>query len=122
MRTTCRTAERRPVAPAAALRSPAIDPPCYTRRVKWTSWLALVVILGIVGFVVYSSLGVGGVRCEVCIAFGGREACRAVDGDSEHDALEAARTNTCALLASGVTDSMACARTTPTRSECHARP
>jgi hypothetical protein len=90
--------------------------------VKWTSWLALVVIVGMIAFVVASSLRVGGVRCEVCIAFGGREACRAVDGDSEHDALEAARTNACALLASGVTDSMACARTTPSRSDCRARP
>lgn len=89
---------------------------------KRTSWLALVVLVALAGFVVYSSLTVGGVRCEVCLEFQGRQACRAVDGDSEHDALEAARTNACALIASGVTDSMACARTEPLKSECQARP
>jgi len=89
--------------------------------VKSTSWLALVALLAIGGYVVYSSLTIGGVRCEVCIDFGGRHACRAVDGDTEQDALAAARTNTCALLASGVTDSMACGRTPPSKSECHPR-
>jgi hypothetical protein len=89
--------------------------------VKWTSWLALAALVGLVAFVVYSSLELGGVRCEVCITFRGRDACRAVDAETEHDALEAARTNACALLASGVTDSMACARTPPSRSECRPR-
>jgi hypothetical protein len=89
--------------------------------VKATSWLALVVLTAIIGFVVWSSLTIGGVRCEVCVAFGGREACRAVDAESEDEARAAAQTNACALLASGVTDSMACGRTPPSRSDCRPR-
>jgi hypothetical protein len=85
---------------------------------KWTSWLAGAVLLAIVAVVVWSSLRVGGVRCEVCIDFGGRRACRAVDGASEEEALAAARTNACALLASGVTETMACERTEPASSGC----
>ena len=88
---------------------------------KWTSWVALVGLAGLVAFVVQSSLHVGGVRCEVCVAFAGREACRAVDGASEQEALAAARTNTCARLASGVTDTMACERTPASRSACQPR-
>jgi len=87
--------------------------------VKTTSWVAFVALALVIGFVVWSSLRVGGVRCEVCIEFGGRQACRAVDGDTDHDALAAARTNTCAQLASGVTETMACERVTASRSECH---
>ena len=88
---------------------------------KRTSWVALAALVLLVGFVVYSSLTIGGVRCEVCIEFRSRRACRAVDADAEADALAAARTNACALLASGVTDSMACERAPAATSSCEAR-
>ena len=85
---------------------------------KWTSWLALVVLLAVGTFVVYSSFTVSGVRCEVCMEFDGRRACRTVDGAAEDETLAAARTNSCALLASGVTSTMACERTPPTQARC----
>lgn len=85
---------------------------------KWTSWVTLVALVGFCGFVVWSSLGVGGVRCEVCMQFNGREACRAVDGNDEQEAHMAAVTNACALIASGVTDTVACQRQTPAKAEC----
>jgi len=83
-----------------------------------TSWITLLGLLGIAALVVYSSLGVGRVRCEVCIDFEGRSACRAVDGSTPDEARTAAVTNACAFLASGVTQVMACERTPPTRAEC----
>ena len=85
---------------------------------KWTSWLALAVLGSLGSVIVYSSLHTGVVRCQVCIQFNGRQACRAVDGASEDEALMAARTNTCAQLASGVTDSMACERAPFVSSSC----
>jgi hypothetical protein len=88
---------------------------------KWTSWASLAGLGAIVGVVVWSSLRVGRVRCEVCVDFQGRRACRAVDGDSEGDARRAATANACALVASGVTDSIACERSLPTRAECRGR-
>jgi hypothetical protein len=89
--------------------------------VKKTSWLALLVLVPLIAFVVWTSFDVGATRCEVCITFRGQQACRAVDGATEEAAMAAARTNACALLASGVTDSMACERTPPTRSTCALR-
>lgn len=88
---------------------------------KWTSWTALLGLGAIGGFVVWSSLGAGGIRCEICLEFRGAEACRAVDGASEDEALAAARTNACAQLAAGVTDTLACERTTPRSQSCRAR-
>ena len=85
---------------------------------KWTSWVSLIGLGAIIGVVVWSSLDIGAVRCEVCITFEGRQACRAVDGASADEARQSAINNTCALLASGVTQTMACERTTPTRMEC----
>jgi hypothetical protein len=88
---------------------------------KRTSWITVGVLVGLMAVVVYSSFQIGGVRCEVCIQFQGREVCRAVDGTTEVEALSAATTNACALLASGVTNTLACERTPPRVSECRAR-
>ena len=85
---------------------------------KSTSWLALVTLLAIGAFVVVSSFRVAGVRCEVCVEFDGQQACRTVDGATEKDALAAARTNACAQLTSGVTNSMRSERQEPRLSNC----
>jgi hypothetical protein len=85
---------------------------------KWTSWLALVVLVLLGGFIVWSSLSVGGIRCEVCIDFNGGRACRSVDAASEAEALAGARTNACARLASGVTQTMACERAPTASTSC----
>jgi hypothetical protein len=87
-------------------------------NMKWTSWVSLLGLAAIMGFVVWTSLDVGAVRCEVCIAFEGRQACRSVDAATEAEAHQGAVTNACALLASGVTQTLACERTTPLRVSC----
>jgi hypothetical protein len=89
--------------------------------VKWTSWIALAALAPLFAWIVWSSLHTGAVRCEVCMEFRGRQACRAVDADTEELAMEGARTNACALISSGVTDSMACGRSTPLRADCNPR-
>jgi hypothetical protein len=86
--------------------------------VKWTSWVSLLGLGAIIAVVVWTSLDVGAVRCEVCITFEGRSACRSVDGATADDARRSAINNTCAHLSSGVTQTMACERTPPTRMEC----
>lgn len=86
---------------------------------KQTSWLVFGVLIILIAIVVYSSLQIGGVRCEVCIQFQGREVCRSVDGTTEAEALSAATTNACALLTSGVTNTLACERTPPKLAVCN---
>jgi len=85
---------------------------------KWTSWVSLLGLGAIIGVVVWAGLDVGAVRCEVCITFEGRSACRSVDGANADEARRSAINNTCAQLSSGVTQTMACERTPPTRMEC----
>ena len=85
---------------------------------KKTTWIAASVITALMTLVVYSSFQVGGARCEVCIQFRGMQDCRTVDGATEKEALRAAITNACAQLSSGVTDSLACERTQPTKATC----
>jgi hypothetical protein len=81
---------------------------------------AAAVLLPIVGFVVYSSLHVGVVDCEVCMAFGGNEVCRSASAANRDEALRSATDNACASLASGMTETMRCLRGDPVRIECGA--
>ena len=94
--------------------------PAGLRRTSRAGVYGVVLLLGFMAFIVYRSFQVGGVRCEVCIDYGGRSQCRTVDGGTREEALSAATTNVCAFLSSGVTDSMACSRTPPTKAECTA--
>ena len=89
-----------------------------TRSRRRNGWLLAAAFLLFVAFVIYRSFHVAGFRCAVCITFQGQQACRSVDGPTEHEALTSAVNNTCAQLTSGVTDSMACERTSPTKADC----
>lgn len=76
------------------------------------------VLLPVAAFVVYSSFHVNEFECEVCIRFEGNEVCRTVGGASEEEARQGAIDNACALLSSGVTDTLRCGRTAPSRVQC----
>jgi hypothetical protein len=85
---------------------------------KTSTWLVVAGVILFVAFVMYRSLHVAGYRCSVCLSFRGQEVCRTVDGPTEHEAQMGATTNACAYLAAGVTDTMACDRTPPTKVDC----
>ena len=79
---------------------------------------ALVVLVPIAGFVVYSSFQVSAVECEVCVRFDGREMCRAASAATRDEALRSATDNACALLTSGMTNSIRCQQGEPLKTEC----
>jgi hypothetical protein len=53
------------------------------------------------------------VRVEACVEYRGRTECRTAAGPNEEQALRTAVQAACAVLASGMTDSMECDRTPP---------
>ena len=79
---------------------------------------ALVVLVPIAGFVVYSSFQVSAVECQVCVRFDGREMCRAASAATRNEALRSATDNACALLTSGMTNSIRCQQGEPLKTEC----
>ncbi len=50
-------------------------------------------------------------RVEVCVEYQGRKACRTAAGATREQAERTAHDNACALIASGMTDSIACQNT-----------
>jgi len=90
------------------------------RRRRPLAWIALGALFVFMGFVVWRTFHLQGVRCEVCITYNGLSQCRTVEGEREEDVHQAAVNNVCSYLSNGVTDGMACMRTPPSRSECTA--
>jgi hypothetical protein len=90
------------------------------RRRKRSTWIVAGALILFMAFVVGRSLRASSYRCSVCIDFRGEGVCRTVDAPTEQEARSSAVTNACAFLASGVTDSLACERTPPTKTDCSA--
>jgi len=80
--------------------------------------IGLLLLVGVIGFAIGSTLLIETHVCEVCIQYHGRSQCREVGGATVKEARSAAIQNACAFLSSGVTDTMACARTLPTSEKC----
>ncbi len=80
--------------------------------------VTLAVLAPIFGYVIWSSFQVSDFECQVCITFEGNDVCRTVTGKTEMEGLRTGIDNACALLASGVTDSLRCQRTTPRKAGC----
>jgi hypothetical protein len=80
--------------------------------------LVIFAFLAFIAFVIWRSFQVAGYQCTVCMTFAGREACRTVEAATTPEARTSAINNACALLASGVTDSIACEHSQPIREDC----
>lgn len=78
-----------------------------------TVLLGIVFVAAVLAVIVYSSMNLAAYKVEVCMTFNGHTDCRTAAADSEEHALRTATSNACALIASGVTDSLACERTPP---------
>ena len=89
---------------------------------KKHTWRNALVTLGVLapvfGYVIWSSFQVSEFECQVCMTFEGRDVCRTVTGQTEVEGLRTGIDNACALLASGVTDSLRCQRTPPRTAGC----
>ena len=77
--------------------------------------LAIAFFALVIGAVVYTTMSASSskYRCEVCVEFQGRTQCRTAAAATEMQARRTAQENACALIASGVTDSMQCGNAQP---------
>jgi len=75
--------------------------------------LAVGFAAAVLAVLIFTTMGTNKFRCEVCITFNGRTACRTAGASTEAQAVRTATENACAQIASGVTDSMACESTPP---------
>ena len=67
------------------------------------------------GWMTYKIVHQPQINCEVCISFAGKSKCRKASGPDKSACQQTATDNACAFLSSGMTDSIKCASTDPTR-------
>jgi flagellar basal body-associated protein FliL len=75
--------------------------------------IGIVFVVVVVAYLAYSSMHIAKYRVEVCVAFHGASQCRTASADSQEHALRSAQSNACALLVSGVTETMQCEHQDP---------
>jgi len=78
-----------------------------------TVTIGILFVIVVLVFLVYSSMHIAKYRVEVCIAFRGANQCQTASADTQDHALRSAQSVACALLVSGVTETMQCERLTP---------
>ena len=84
----------------------------------------ILVTLGFVlllGYIIYSSMGLSKVSCEVCISFRGGTKCSTAQGTNAEEAQRTATGVACTFLSSGMTDTIACGNTPPVKLMCTGR-
>ena len=72
--------------------------------------LGIVFVALVIGAVVYTTMSASSsrYRVQVCVEFQGRSNCAIAAAATEQGALRTAQENACAVISSGVTDSMQC--------------
>ena len=84
-------------------------------------------VLAVLGFalflvyIIYASMGLSQVSCEVCITYRGRTQCRTAQGTNAEEAQRTATDVACTFLSSGMTDSILCGNTPPAKLMCTER-
>ncbi len=80
---------------------------------KPATLIGIVLALALLGVLVYSTLGLRQHRVEVCVSFNGQQMCRTASAATREQAQRTATNNACALIAHGMTESMACTSKPP---------
>ena len=85
---------------------------------KKTTLLALLFALGVLGVLVYSTMQLGQVSCEVCMTYNGRNRCASASAPSRQEAIRTATDTACAPISSGMTEVIQCGNTPPVSIDC----
>lgn len=80
--------------------------------------IAILVIVGFAGFLLWSTLAAQKVTCHVCVEFAGGRNCATASHSNEADALRSAQTTACGPLARGMDQSIACTNREPVEKRC----
>jgi hypothetical protein len=74
--------------------------------------------IALLAFIMYSTMGLAKVRCEVCVEFHGRTMCSSAAGTEKKEAVKSAIDVACSDLAAGRTENIACEATVPKTMDC----
>jgi hypothetical protein len=85
---------------------------------RTTKWLVVLGIVGLVAFIVVGSMTRVRRSCRMCLTFNGRTECRSGAGATDQEAMSAARTVACGVMANGMDQVIECENTQPDSLAC----
>jgi hypothetical protein len=94
---------------------PSEVPPGMTTRSRT---ITLLVLVGFVAFLLWSTLSSQRVECSVAVAFQGRAGSGTASAASEEDAAREAQTAACGPITASMNDRVACAKVPPASRQC----
>ena len=77
-----------------------------------------VAIVALLGGLIYGSLSLVQFECSLCMEFNGMRQCRTGSGANQEDAQAAARRAACAVMTSGMAETIQCDNVIPTGLQC----
>jgi hypothetical protein len=80
--------------------------------------ITLLFALAMGGIIIYETISLRQVECEVCMEFEGRRKCLLVKGESEENAVQTAKDNACSFITNGRAEGFRCSATPPASVNC----
>jgi hypothetical protein len=80
--------------------------------------VTLLVVLGFVVFLLWSTLSSQRVECTIAVEYQGMSGSATASGASEGDAAREAQTTACGPITASMNDAIACSRVQPVRRTC----
>ena len=78
-------------------------------------WIVIVFGITFLAIMYTSTRNLSQYRVEVCMEFNGRSQCRSASAATKEQAQRTATENACAIIASGMTDTIQCGNTPPAK-------
>jgi len=88
---------------------------------KRGSIVLAVLIVGLAGLLLWSTLGAQRAECHACVQFSGQRNCATASASTPAEAAKSAVSTACGVLAQGMDQSIACDNTKPVSLECKTR-
>ncbi len=83
------------------------------------SALATIVFLGFIAYFSITSIWTGSeYKCEICVRYNNTESCQKVEGMDKKDTIMTGISTACGAVATGMTESIDCQQTPPTKMVC----
>jgi hypothetical protein len=83
-----------------------------------TTLLAILFGLGVLGMLIYSTMGLQQYSCKVCMTYRGETNCSTARAPTREEAVRTASDVACATISSGMTESIQCSNTPSDSTEC----
>ncbi len=83
------------------------------------SAIVTILFLGFIAYFSITSIWTGSeYKCEVCVKYKGTESCQKVEGMDKMDTIMTGISTACGAVATGMTESIDCQQTPPTKMVC----